>query len=79
MAARASRPMPDFAKWGEVQREAWSNIRRVTSEHLSYSWNTVPHVTQFDKADVTALEELRKKYKDQVVKAAATSPSPRCW
>src|SRR5512138_2053320 len=69
MAARASRPMPDFAKWGEVQREAWSNIRRVTSEHLGYSWNTVPHVTQFDKADVTALEELRKKYKDQVVKA----------
>ena len=61
--------MPDFAKWGEVQREPWSNIRRVTSEHLSYSWNTVPHVTQFDKADVTALEELRKKYKDQVVKA----------
>jgi len=52
-----------------VQREPWSNIRRVTSEHLSYSWNTVPHVTQFDKADVTALEELRKKYKDQVVKA----------
>jgi len=69
VAARASRPMPDFAKWGEVQREAWTNIRRVTSEHLSYSWNTVPHVTQFDKADVTALEELRKKYKDQVVKA----------
>jgi len=67
--ARASRPMPDFTKWGEVQRDAWSNIRRVTSEHLSYSWNTVPHVTQFDKADVTALEELRKKYKDQVVKA----------
>src|SRR6188768_384252 len=69
ISARASRPMPDFAKWGEVAREPWSNIRRVTSEHLSYSWNTVPHVTQFDKADVTALEELRKKYKDQVVKA----------
>jgi pyruvate dehydrogenase E2 component (dihydrolipoamide acetyltransferase) len=69
MAARASRPMPDFTKWGEVQREQWSNIRRVTSEHLSYSWNTVPHVTQFDKADVTAIEELRKKYKDQVAKA----------
>jgi pyruvate dehydrogenase E2 component (dihydrolipoamide acetyltransferase) len=68
-AARPARPMPDFQKWGEVQREAWTNIRRVTSEHLSYSWNVVPHVTQFDKADVTALEELRKKYKDQVVKA----------
>jgi pyruvate dehydrogenase E2 component (dihydrolipoamide acetyltransferase) len=69
VVARASRPMPDFARWGEVQREQWSNIRRVTSEHLSYSWNSVAHVTQFDKADVTALEELRKKYKDQVVKA----------
>jgi pyruvate dehydrogenase E2 component (dihydrolipoamide acetyltransferase) len=69
VAARASRPMPDFTKWGEVQREGWSNIRRVTAEHLHYSWTTVPHVTQFDKADVTALEELRKKYKDQVVKA----------
>jgi pyruvate dehydrogenase E2 component (dihydrolipoamide acetyltransferase) len=69
LLARASRPMPDFSRWGEVQREPWSNIRRVTSEHLSYSWNTVPHVTQFDKADVTALEELRKKYKEQVVKA----------
>jgi pyruvate dehydrogenase E2 component (dihydrolipoamide acetyltransferase) len=69
MAARGSRPLPDFSKWGEVDRQAWSNIRRVTAEHLSYAWNTIPHVTQFDKADVTALEELRKKYKDQVAKA----------
>jgi pyruvate dehydrogenase E2 component (dihydrolipoamide acetyltransferase) len=46
-----------------------SNIRRVTAEHLSYSWNVIPHVTQFDKADVTALEELRKKYKASVEKA----------
>jgi pyruvate dehydrogenase E2 component (dihydrolipoamide acetyltransferase) len=64
--ARATRPVPDFAKWGEVNRQAWTNVRRVTSEHLSYAWATIPHVTQFDKADVTALEELRKKYKDQV-------------
>jgi pyruvate dehydrogenase E2 component (dihydrolipoamide acetyltransferase) len=41
----------------------------VTSEHLSHAWTTIPHVTQFDKADVTALEELRKKYKEQVAKA----------
>ena len=39
------------------------------SEHLSYAWNTIPHVTQFDKADVTALEELRKRHKEQVAKA----------
>ena len=56
-------------KWGEVERQPWSNIRRATSEHLSYAWNTIPHVTQFDKADVTALEELRKKHKEQVAKA----------
>jgi len=68
-APRAARPMPDFAKFGEVAREPWSNIRRVTSEHLSYAWTTIPHVTQFDKADITALEELRKQYRDQVAKA----------
>ncbi len=68
-AARAARAMPDFQKWGEVDRQGWSNIRRATAEHLSYAWTTIPHVTQFDKADVTALEELRKKYKDQVAKA----------
>ena len=67
--ARALRPLPDFQKWGEVERQAWSNIRRTTAEHLSYAWNTIPHVTQFDKADVTALEELRRKYKDAVSKA----------
>ena len=68
-AARAARALPDFQKWGEIERQPWSNIRRATSEHLSYAWNTIPHVTQFDKADVTALEELRRKYKDQVAKA----------
>jgi pyruvate dehydrogenase E2 component (dihydrolipoamide acetyltransferase) len=65
-AARPARALPDFSKWGEVDRQAWTNIRRVTAEHLSYAWNAIPHVTQFDKADVTALEELRKKYKDQI-------------
>ena len=67
-AARPTRQLPDFAKWGEVAREPWTNVRRVTSEHLSYAWTTIPHVTQFDKADVTVLEEFRKKYKDQVAK-----------
>jgi pyruvate dehydrogenase E2 component (dihydrolipoamide acetyltransferase) len=68
-AARAARPLPDFQKWGEIDRQPLSNIRRVTAEHLSYAWNAIPHVTQFDKADVTALEELRRKYKDQIAKA----------
>lgn len=74
-AAGAARPamigpaLPDFAKWGEIERKAMSGIRRKTSEHLSHAWNTIPHVTQFDKADITALEQVRKKYRDEVAKA----------
>jgi pyruvate dehydrogenase E2 component (dihydrolipoamide acetyltransferase) len=70
--ARPGRGLPDFARWGEIERQPWSNIRRTTSEHLSHAWNTVAHVTQFDKADVTALEELRKKYKGAVEKAGGS-------
>jgi pyruvate dehydrogenase E2 component (dihydrolipoamide acetyltransferase) len=62
-------PLPDFSKWGEVERQPMNNIRRRTSEHLSHAWVTIPHVTQFDKADITAMEELRKKYRDSVAKA----------
>jgi len=61
--------LPNFEKWGEVEREPMSNIRRKTAEHLSLAWNTIPHVTQFDKADITSLEELRKKYAQVVEKA----------
>jgi pyruvate dehydrogenase E2 component (dihydrolipoamide acetyltransferase) len=71
-APRSRTPLPDFARWGEVERQPWSNIRRTTSEHLSHAWTTVAHVTQFDKADVTALEELRKKYKGAVEKAGGS-------
>ena len=69
VAARAARPLPDFQKWGEVDRQPWSNIRRATAEHLSYAWTTIPHVTQCDKADVGALDELRKQFKEKVAKA----------
>jgi pyruvate dehydrogenase E2 component (dihydrolipoyllysine-residue acetyltransferase) len=67
--ARPGRQLPDFQKWGAVERQPWSNIRRTTAEHLSYAWTTIPHVTQFDKADVTALEELRQRHKERVAKA----------
>ncbi len=58
----ARETLPDFSKWGEIKREPMTNIRRKTAEHLSYAWATIPHVTQFDKADITELETLRKKY-----------------
>jgi len=69
VVARATRPLPDFQKWGAVDRQPWTNIRRATAEHLSYAWTTIPHVTQCDKADVTALEELRQRHKERVAKA----------
>jgi pyruvate dehydrogenase E2 component (dihydrolipoamide acetyltransferase) len=59
-------PLPDFERWGEVERQPMSNIRRTTSQRLSHAWNAIPHVTQCDKADITAMEELRKKYRDQI-------------
>jgi pyruvate dehydrogenase E2 component (dihydrolipoamide acetyltransferase) len=63
---RPAMPLPDFSRWGEVERQPMSNIRRTTSERLSHAWNTIPHVTQCDKADITGMEELRKKYREQV-------------
>lgn len=61
--------LPDFSKWGEVERKPMTGIRRKTAEHLSHAWNAIPHVTQFDKADITALEQVRKKYREEVAKA----------
>jgi pyruvate dehydrogenase E2 component (dihydrolipoamide acetyltransferase) len=61
--------LPDFSKWGAVERKAMSGIRRKTAEHLSHAWNTIPHVTQFDKADITQLEQVRKKFRPEVEKA----------
>jgi pyruvate dehydrogenase E2 component (dihydrolipoamide acetyltransferase) len=67
--AGAPSSLPDFAKWGEVERKPMSNIRRKTAEHLSHAWTTIPHVTQHDKADITALEVLRKQYSPMAEKA----------
>ena len=54
--------LPDFSKWGPVDIAQMDGIRQATARNVSRSWNVVPHVTQFDKADVTDLEDLRKKY-----------------
>jgi len=55
-------PLPDFSKWGEIERQPMSNIRRITAEHVAVAWNTVPQVTQYDRADITELEDLRKRF-----------------
>ena len=55
-------PLPEFSRWGEVERRPMSNVRRLTADQMARTWATVPQVTQYDLADVTELEELRQKY-----------------
>ena len=54
--------LPDFAKWGKVERVSMRGVRRKTAEHLAEAWNTIPHVTQLDRADITELEQLRARF-----------------
>lgn len=78
--------LPDFSKWGEIERKPFRSIRRKTAERMSKSWSTIPHVNCQDLVDVTLLEDFRQKHKDEIrqlggrltmtvfaVKAAATA------
>lgn len=61
--------LPDFSKFGSIDTKPMNNIRTKTAEHLSYAWATIPHVTQFDQADITVLEMARKAFNPKVEKA----------
>jgi len=64
-APRPAKPAPesvDFSKWGSVRKEKLSTLRKTISNKMAESWTTIPHVTQFDSADVTDILKLRKKY-----------------
>ncbi len=54
--------LPDFTKWGKTERVSMRGVRRKTAEHLRQAWNTIPHVTQQDRADITELEQLRARF-----------------
>jgi pyruvate dehydrogenase E2 component (dihydrolipoamide acetyltransferase) len=58
----AAPKLPDFAKWGKIEKVSMRGVRRKTAEHLAESWNTIPHVTQQDRADITELEQLRARF-----------------
>ncbi|WFB35565.1 2-oxo acid dehydrogenase subunit E2 [Kiritimatiellota bacterium B12222] len=62
-------PLPDFSKFGKVEKEKMNAIRRMTVDHMDNCWSTIPHVTQFDEADVTDLEALRKSFQPKAEKA----------
>ena len=67
-------PMPvvDFSQWGEVEIKPLTRINKLTGKFLHRNWVNIPHVTQFDEADITDLEAFRNasnaEYKDRGIK-----------
>lgn len=68
-AGPAVQPLPDFSRWGEVDAQPMTMVRRKTAEHLGHAWSAVPQVTQFDRADITHLETFRKAHAAKAVAA----------
>ena len=60
--ARPAAEQIDFSKWGPVTKKPLTPLRQVIARRMWENWNAIPHVTQFDDADFTKLNELRKKY-----------------
>ena len=56
-------PLPDFSKWGAIERQPLSKVRQIIAQNMSRAWREVAHVTQFDRADVTDLEAFRQRNK----------------
>ena len=61
----------DFSKWGSVTKKPLSPLRQVISRRMTENWNAIPHVTQFDDADISGLLLLRKKYVEAYEKKGA--------
>jgi len=74
IASAPEQPLPparpvDQDRWGAVERQPMSAIRRKTAVHMTTAWQTIPHVTHFDSADITSVEAFRKQYAKQVEEA----------
>ena len=61
-------PAVDFAKFGEIETVKMSKIKKITAENMSRNWLNVPHVTQWDDADITDLEAFRNSMKAEAEK-----------
>ena len=61
--------LPDFSAWGDVERQPMTGIRHATAQQMARSWSNIPHVTQNDRADITDLEVLRKRWAPRAEKA----------
>ena len=61
----APQPVIDFSQWGDVEVQKLTKIKRITGKRLQQAWQLIPHVTQFDAADITDLDDLRKEVKKE--------------
>ncbi len=74
MASSSGSSMPtsisqeDFSQWGEIENQKLTKIKRITGKRLQVAWQTIPHVTQFDEADITDLDAYRKELKERLSK-----------
>jgi pyruvate dehydrogenase E2 component (dihydrolipoamide acetyltransferase) len=62
-------PKVDFAKFGPIEAQALSRIKKISGPVLARNWVMIPHVTQFDEADITELETFRAKVNEENLKA----------
>jgi len=70
-------PEIDYSQFGEIELEKLSKVARVTRDNMARAWLNVPHVTQFDDADITDLEVFRKEMKDEAAKSGVKlTPMP---
>tara|TARA_B100001769_G_C22110684_1_gene600758 strand:- start:472 stop:1746 length:1275 start_codon:yes stop_codon:yes gene_type:complete len=51
----------DFSKWGDIEEIKLSKIKKITGQRLQQAWQNIPHVTQFDNADITKLDQARRE------------------
>ena len=63
-----AQPKVDFSKFGEIEKVEMTRIQRISGPNLHRNWVTIPHVTQFDEADITELEAFRKSENEQLAK-----------
>jgi len=62
-------PLPDFTRWGSVERVPFRSIRRATGKQMTLAWSLIPHVNSQDEIDITNLEAFRQKHKREIESA----------
>lgn len=70
LASSAAACVPDYARWGAVEEVAMSSLQRRAARQLSLAWQSAPHVTHCDLADISELEEVRKAWRAELPQAA---------